>query len=137
MSQLSDRMTLIKSTIAAQLPLRVVTRNLKDFGQRKPADLKAGIYTLISNGEGGYENLNSRAAMDGRHRMSLIGQIQLGEKAEPSEIEDAEFVMVEEIKAFCRNLPPQLACLSMTGYQQSAQVDAPYGWIAVDLEMSV
>lgn len=136
MSLLADRMNLIASTLEARFPLRVVTRSLKDFTQRQPAELKRGIYTVISQGEGGYQNYLSRAAMDGQQKMILVGQIQLGEKDDPSTIEDAEFEMIEEIKDFCRHLPAQLACLSMTGYQQSGQVEAPYGWIAVDLEMS-
>lgn len=135
MTVLATRMNLIKSTLAACYPARVVTRSLKDVSQHKTPDLKLGIYTLISQGEGGYANLLGRAARDGQQRLLLVGQIQLGENAETSEIEDAEFVMVEEIKAFCSDLPPALICLSMTGYQQSSQIDAPYGWIAVHLEM--
>lgn len=136
MSNLSARMTLIKNTLAARYPARAVTRSFKDFPARKADDLKRGIYTLISYGESGYQNLRERAAMDGRHRMLLVGQFQLGEKAATEEVEDAEFAMVEEIKAFVRELPPALACLDMTGYRQSGQVDHPYGWIAVDLEFT-
>ena len=132
---LSARMVLISETLAKRYPLRTVTRSLKDFSQRRASDLKCGIYTVVSHGEAGFENLRERAAMDGRHRMLLVGQIQIEEKEEPEAIEDAEFVMIEEIKTFLRDLPPTLACLEMTGYVQSAQVDAPYGWFQADLEM--
>lgn len=136
MSMLSTRMKFICATLEARYPLRVVTRTLKDFASRQPAELKRGVFTLISHGEGEFANLRERNAMDGKHRMILIGQIQLGEKAESVEIEDAEFDLVEEVKAFLQDLPPALACLEMTNYQQSAQTDAPYGWIACDLEIS-
>lgn len=131
---LTERMNLIADLLAARYPARVVTRSLKDFSLRQPAELKRGIYTLVGQGESGYANLLGRMAMDGTQRLLLVGQIQLGEKESPVEIEDAEFGMVEEIKEFCRNLPPLIVLLSMTGFVQSGQVDAPYGWIAVDME---
>lgn len=136
MSTLIDRMALVAALLADRFPARLVTRSMKDFAARQPADLKRGIYTLISLGESDYANLRDRAAMDGRHRMLLVGQIQIGEKTEPEAIEDAEFVMAEEIKDFARNLPPALACLEMKNFRQSGQVEHPYGWIAVDLEMN-
>lgn len=135
MTTLAARMALIRDTLAERYPGRIVTRSLKDFAARQPAELKRGIYTVVSKGEGDFANLRERAAMDGKHRLLLVGQIQLQEKADGEAIEDAEFAMIEEIKEFLRDLPPALACLDMTGYQQSAQVEAPYGWIAADLEI--
>lgn len=135
MSALADRMQLIKTTLAARYPARVVTRRLQDFGCRKADELKKGIYTLVSLGEGGYANLRDRPAMDGKHRMLLIGQLQLPEKNDGEAIEDAEFVMVEEVKAFLAALPPALACLEMKSFRQSGQTDHPYAWIACELEI--
>lgn len=134
MSEIGDRLNLIKTTLAAALPTRIVTRDLLDFAARQHSELQAGIYTLVSKSEGGYQNLNGRAAMDGAQRMFLAGQLVLTEAALPSEVEDAELAMVDEIKAFLRALPPALCRLQMTGYRQSQQMDVPYGWISVDLE---
>ena len=124
-------MNLIKTLLAAALPLRIVTRDLLDFGQR---DCTAGVYTLVSNGEGGYQNLNGREAMDGTQRILLVGQIQLGEDVAPSAIEDAELAMVDEIKAFLRARPSTIVQWYMTGCRQSQQMDAPFGWVSIDLE---
>lgn len=134
MSPLKDRMNLIKATLAAQYPARVVTRSLLDFDMRDKAQLVSGIYTVTSLGESDYANYAGRAAMDGTHQMLLVGQFVLGEKALAEEIEDAEFVMAEEIKDFMRALPMGLCGLAMTGFRQSGQLERPYGWIAVDLE---
>ena len=134
MSEISTRMELIKTLLAAALPLRIVTRDLLDFGQRTNAELTAGIYTLVSNGEGGYENLNGREAMDGTQRILLVGQVQLGEDVAPSAIEDAELAMVDEIKTFLRARPSTIVQLYMTGFRQSQQMDAPFGWVSIDLE---
>jgi hypothetical protein len=134
MSEIGDRMVLIRSTLATALPARVVTRDLMDFSQRDSADLAKGIYTLVSGPETGYQNLLMRAAMDGQQKMLLVGQIALAETALPSETEDAELAMVDEIKTFLRALPAVLTRLQATGYRNSQQIEHPYGWVAFDLE---
>lgn len=131
---LSGRLIAVLAALSAAVPARVVTRDLKDFADRAPADLAAGVFTLVSLGESGYRNLNGREAMDGKHRMLLVGQIEMGEDAAPSAIEDAELAMVEDVKAFVRNLPAELCSLVMTGFRQSGQLEAPYGWASIDLE---
>jgi hypothetical protein len=138
MSELADRMNLIKSELALALTERVVTRDLLDFSQRAADELESGIYTIMSNGERGYQNLNGRKAMDGTHPILLVGQFKLNETAAetPALIEDAEFAMVEEIKGFVRALPATLCRLHMLGFRQSMQVDAPYGWVSIDMEFS-
>lgn len=134
MSELGERMALILSSFAATVPARVTTRDLKPFEQRSDAELVAGIYTLVSVGEGDYANYNGREMQDGRQRMLLIGQIKVAENATPSAVEDAEFALRDEVKAFVRALPAPLCTLLVTGFRQSAQAEHPYGWIAFDLE---
>lgn len=134
MSELGDRMNLIKTTLAAALSARIVTRDMMDFSGRKHSDLQAGIYTLVSSGESGYQNLLSRKAMDGGQKILLVGQFVLAEDATTSAIEEAEFVMVDEIKGFLRALPAALCQLQMTDFRQSGQMEHPRGWVAIDLE---
>lgn len=133
---LSDRMNLVKTTLAGRVPARTVTRSLLDFSGRTHTELQAGVYSIVSEGEGGYANLNGREAMDGKHRMLLVGQFVLAETATKEQIEDAEFAMVEEVKGFVRDLPAALCSLVMKGFTQSRQMEHPYGWIAVELEMN-
>ena len=134
MSDLSTRMELIKTTFAAALPLRVVTRDLEDFTERPRADLEKGVYTLVSADEGGYANYNTREGMDGKQRIKLIGQFVMPEDTAGSAIEDAEFAMVDEIKGLIRTRPAALAQLFITGFINSRQLDKPYGWVSIDLE---
>lgn len=134
MSEIGDRLELIRTTLAAALPSRFVTRDLMDFAARKDSELQTGIFTLVSRGESGYQNLLGRSAMDGNHKMLLVGQIQLDEHALPSAVEDAELAMVDEIKVFLRSLPPALCRLQMSGFRQSQQIEAPFGWVSIDLE---
>jgi hypothetical protein len=132
---LAERMAALKTAMETAMPTRVVTRKLKDFADRPKPDIAAGVFTLISKGERGYQNYNGREAMDGRHSMLLVGQIELAEDTDGDAVEDAEFAMIEEVKGFVRALPSGLCSLVMTGFQQSGQLDAPYGWVAITLEM--
>jgi hypothetical protein len=134
MSELSDRMELIQTTLAAAFPLRVVTRDLLDFSQREHTDLEKGIWTLVSSGERGYKNYSGREGMDGVQPIMLVGQFVKPEETLGSVIEDAELDMVDEIKTFLRARPAQIIQLYMTGFRQSRQLDAPYGWVSIDLE---
>lgn len=131
---LAEHMELIKTTLAAKYPQRQVTRSLKDFADRPAAQLKAGVYTVLSEGEGDYPNYNGLEANYGVHRIAIIGQIQVAETAESVEIENAELSMIEEIKNFTRTLPVTLCSLAMQRFEQSRQLEHPYGWVAVSLE---
>ncbi len=137
MGELADRMAATAAGLAAACPTRVVTRDYKDHAQRRKEDLVQGVLTLLSLGEAGYANLNGRAARDGQHRMLLTGQIKVGENDPGEVLEAAEFAMVEEVKAWLRALPIDLITLEMTGFRQSGQMERPYGWVAMDLEMAI
>lgn len=133
-----QRLILLKESLALLYPARIVTRNLLAHEARTPAEMKQGVYTIVSAGAEGYKNYNGREAMDGNHKIALFGQF-MGEEGDTGEdIEDKEFVMVEEIKAFLRAAAPvrpaALCCLVATGYLQSAQLDHPWGGIRFDLE---
>ncbi len=134
MSELSVRMVAIRDALAAQLPARVVTRRWLPLSSRREEDLAAGIYTVVSQGESDYPNFNGFEARDGKHRILVVGQLKLAESAAPEDIEDAEFAMVEEVKAFVRALPEALCCLLLRGFTQSGQLEAPYGWVLFELE---
>lgn len=134
MTTLAEHMELIKTTLAAKYPHRQVTRSLKDFADRPAQQLKAGVYTLMSDGEYDYPNYNGLEGMFGKHRIRLVGQILLPENAEPVDTENAELAMVEEIKVFTQTLPPSLCSLVMMDFEQSRQWEHPNGWVGINLE---
>lgn len=131
---LRDAMEALKNALAAALPTRVVTRDLKSFDQRKETDLEAGVLTVIAGREGSYANYRGREADLGQLHIAVVGQIKLPETAQPSEVEDAEFVFAEEVKGFLQGvLPVEAANLLETRF--SGQLEAPYGWFAMDWEV--
>lgn len=135
MSALSDRMNAIQSALAAMYPARTVTRDLKDFAARPLGELQSGIYTVLSTSEGNYSHYLGGMTRDGEHRVLVVGQVAVAETAAPSMTEDAEGVMIDEIKAFTRDLPPELGSLTLTGWRQSQQLEHPYGWVAFDMTL--
>lgn len=127
------RMQALKAALAALYPARVVTRSFVDLQDRTRTELAAGVYTIMSAREEGYANYVGREAMDAQQKIFLIGQFQLAEDASGEQIEDAEFTLVEEIKAFVRTVPPELCALEMVAFDQSMQIERPFGWVVIEL----
>jgi hypothetical protein len=126
----------LKSAMQIAMPTRIVTRDFKDFADREQADLEAGVVSIIGNGEKDYAPILSRAAELGTVPFVVVGQVKLAEDAAPSAVEDAEDLLAEELKAFCRAPGDDLlGGISFLGFRQSGQMDAPYGWIAADIEV--
>jgi hypothetical protein len=136
--ELASLRNALKTRMAAVMPTRVVTRDFKDFADRPLADLQAGIVSIIGAGENSYANYLARATQLGTVPFIIVGQIALAEGTAPSAVEDAEDLLAEEIKAFCRDPGNDLlGGITMSGFRQSGQMDAPYGWIACDIEVMV
>ena len=136
LSELGTRLEAIKVALAARYMARVVTRDLKGFAEHKDADLKKGVYSIVSIGERNFK-IAPRISMGwGKHGMLLVGQIRLDEKTKPnpSDVEEAELLMRDEVKAFLENLTPELAPLICTDWRQGAESEHPDGWVSFDLE---
>ncbi|MBR8137189.1 hypothetical protein [Burkholderia cenocepacia] len=102
---------------------RMVTRDLRDFSQRKLADLQRGIFVIVANGTTADDNLES-------FRFSLVGQTRVPEKAPNSDIEEAELRMIDQLRAYIRGLRGH--SISYSEFSQSQQLEAPHGWVQVD-----
>lgn len=134
---MSDRDTflaMIATQLATACPTRIIGRSLKDISCHKDADLVSGVLTLLSTGEGDYQNLNGRLGLDARARAVLIGQLRVGENEESLAIEQAELTLFEEVLDALRTGPMALRCLDLKDFRQSGQIEHPYGWMAVELE---
>jgi len=135
MGDLATFRELLRTSLATALPTRVVTRDHKDFGERAEADLLAGVVTIVGLGEKGYSQWPGRETQLGTLPVLIVGQLKVAEGSAPHLVEDAEDTLAEQIKAFCATPPAGLGSLSMTGFRQSGQLEAPYGWISVDVEV--
>lgn len=136
MSALSVTMNLLAATLAAAVPARVVSRDFTDFAQRADSDLVAGVYTLLSTGEGAFATYRGREAQLGTLNVILVFQARVAEDALPSACEDAEGDAVDEIKALCASvLPNGIDGLALVSWKNSGQLEHPYCWVAFELEV--
>ena len=101
---------------------RTVGRDLKDFADLDASVAAQGTYTLISSG------LHKGDVNEEFLEVLLVGQIELPESARPSDVEEAEFLMLDEIRGFVPRVGGVF--ISDTGFRQSAQVSAPYGFVS-------
>lgn len=134
MSELATRMEAIKDSLAAAYPARVVTRSLQDPALIDHEDLQRGVYTVVSLAERNYTNVAGYEAQDGAQRILILGDFVIQENQPGSKIEDTEFTMIEEVKAWCRALPAELCLISLLSVSQSGQTANPYGWIVCEAE---
>ena len=131
---LVDALEALKAGLAAAMPARVVTRDLLSFDLRQESDLLAGVLTVVTNREGRYANYRGREAQMGRLNVVVVGQLKLAEDALPSEVEDAEFAFVEQVKDFLAGILP-VEAIDLLETRFSGQMEAPYGWFAMDWEV--
>jgi hypothetical protein len=136
MSETADIMESFRTQLRAAQPARVVSRDWKDFAKRDAEDQRRGVYTVLPLGEGGFPNYVGREAEFGALELLLLAQIKVGEDSEPHEVEDAESVMIDEIKSFCAAAPQApIDSLVLTALRRSGQLEHPYGWVAFSLEV--
>lgn len=137
MGALSSRMAQLASALQAACPTRIVTRNLQPLDDFSEADLKRGVLALVSMAEDALQNNPGREAHYGRHRVALIATVLAASDAAPrGTVEDLEHAIVDEVKAFCRQPPPDgIDSLVMTSWRGTGQLEAPYGSVLIDLEL--
>ena len=127
MSNVSPEDSLLNSfavSLANAWPDRLVTRALKDFADRKPADLKKGIFTVIADG------LPAGDPEFQFMKFLVVGQIAVGEKDDGFAIEKAELSMHHQVRTFIQRMlrGPEL---KIGPVEQSAQLELPHGWISI------
>lgn len=135
---ISQRLNSIKDALQSFAPSRIVGRSLRDLGQISDADLRRGVYTLVCRNESDFAEYMGREAELGTLQLALVGQIRVDDGLDAVAIEDAELAMASEIKAFIKvtannGVPGSEGVLMLTRWQQSGQLEYPYGWIVFDM----
>lgn len=120
-------LTSFKSALASAYPARIVTRSLKDFADRKKEDLAKGVFTIIANGQPEGDTYEQKL------KLLVVGQIELDEQATGEDIERAELLMARDVKNLVQR-QVRGPDLRITGIDQSAQLEAPYGWVSLAVE---
>ena len=120
---------------------REVSRELKTMPELEDApyqELAAGRFTILSTGLGETRNIPGNAVSGGTWSITVIGQIKLNEDCTGAEIEDAEFAMFADLEAWLNSpIDDEINCIEAVRMTQSQQLEKPYGWIAVNLEVTL
>jgi|GEM_PF-3347331 len=135
MSQLDDKIEAFKNLMIEVLPDRVVTRDYKPASEHREEDLRLGVFTLLFHGVPKFGELGASPA---GVKLFLLGQFQIEEKYTGSEIEAGELQMLEEITQVLRAAEakyPDIPRMKAIDCASSTQMEHPYGWVAVVLEM--
>ena len=131
-------MNAIKSQLQAAAPSRVVTREWLAHDDRDEADLKKGLFTIMASVENDYATYLGRHAQLGKQRVFIVGQILLPEHATGEQVEDAEFGLIDDLKAFAQSsLSTPIDGLYLLSVQNSSQLERPWGWVSSEWQNGV
>lgn len=143
MSEASQRDTLMdamRESVAAFLTGRVIDRSLKTIDGYKAEDLRRGVLAIVAAGGGNFANWQGREGELGTIRFKVVGFVMVAEQAngvptEPVEVERAEHALLEDWLRWVGEFKaPPLDALYPGNYQQSTQLEHPYGWFVLDME---
>jgi hypothetical protein len=124
------------ASIAAALPARYVQRNLADPAQCPPAQLQAGLVCVVTEGGGNFANYRGREGDLGEMNVRLVGFLQVAEKAEAADIERAELDLLGDLLVWVNTTAvPGLDVVTPGDWSLSKQLEHPYGWMTLALEV--
>jgi hypothetical protein len=126
----------IVASLAAALPLRYVQRSLVDPANAARAQLLAGLVCVVSEGGGGFANYRGREGDLGTMNVRLVGFVQVAEGSLPADVECAELALLGDVLLWANTAGvPGLDVMYPGDWVQSKQLEHPYGWLALALEV--
>ncbi|HYE71573.1 MAG TPA: hypothetical protein VD932_08640 [Aquabacterium sp.] len=127
----------LKASLAAAFPAATVQRDLpQDVMAIAAAKLQAGVLCLVVDGGGDFGNYYGREGELGHVQVNLIVFLQVAENTAPSAIEVAELNWLDSLLTWCGTGPfaPASDVLPQD-WTQSKQLEHPYGWLILKLDV--
>ncbi len=119
----------------AAMPHRVVQRSLViDPMNHDPADLAKGVICLVSGGGGQFANYRGQL----RHaKLGVVAFVKVPEDSDPVAVETAELAVLADVLAWVKNpgMPRPFDSALPKEFRQSEQMDHPWGWIVIELDV--
>lgn len=128
----------IKTSMAAKLPHRVVQRSLVlDPVNHDPAAMAKGVLCLVGGGGGNFANYRGREGQLGRVSLGVVGFVKVDDGSAPEAVEAAELALLHDVLAWVRDtgLPRPFDSALPKDWRQSRQMEHPYGWIVLELDV--
>jgi len=130
----------IKASLAAAFPARTVQRSLPLDPANLPSEqLMAGVLCLVSEDGGDFANYLGREGQLGHMHASVVGFLQVAENSAPEAIERAELQLLQELLDWTGNtgdIDPAASVLP-EGWTQSKQLEHPFGWLILRLDVQL
>lgn len=127
----------IKLSLAAKLPGRFVQRSLVDPANAPTEQLQAGLLCLVSKSGGQFANYRGREGDLAHLNVFLVGYVQVAEGSAPVEVERAELALLQDVLDWVKDpgaLRPVNTVLPIE-WNQSSQLEHPYGWFSLRLDV--
>lgn len=126
----------IKTSLAAFLPSRFVQRSLVDPANAPAAKLEAGLICLVSERGGNFANYRGREGDLGTLNARLVGFVKVAEKSEALAVEQAELALLGDLLRWVNEAAvPGLDVCYPGDWAQSKQLEHPYGWLVLALDI--
>ncbi|MBL8387008.1 MAG: hypothetical protein JNK17_02105 [Hydrogenophaga sp.] len=136
MTDADAALSAIESSLFAKLSTRKVQRSLIDPATAQEEELLAGVVCMVSVGGGGFVSYRGREGELGLIRLSLVGFLKVAEDTAQSAIETAELNLLNELLGWVQDPNgPVGMTVSPKAFRQSQQLEHPYGWLVLDVEV--
>lgn len=138
MSDPNGALDAIEASLFAVLKDRHVERGLVDPAAVENQKLRDGLVCIVGNGGGNFANYLGREGQLGRMGVVLVGFLRVEEDSKPVDIERAELKLLQELldwTTFPNN--PGLNSVLPLDFRQSGQLEHPYGWVALTLDVRI
>ncbi len=130
------KLAALEAALTAGLPTRHIFRGCEPYVDRTAAQLAAGVLNILIDREDAYAAGRGRAAQAGTLAVLLVGYLQVDENtAGKADLQDAEAALAEEIKTWVKAPAIVTFDVRLDYVRFSRQLEFPYGWIIVALEL--
>lgn len=130
----NNALDLMQQSLAAALPLRHVQRGLVDPAAADRDQLLSGLVCVVSQGGGQFANYLGREGQLGTMKVALLGFLLVEEDTQPVDMERAELALLQELLAWT-SAPAGLSQVLPQEWRQSEQLEHPYGWLMLGLDV--
>ena len=129
---------LIEASLRKKLPKRFVQRSLPaDPAALPEREHRAGVIAIVCEGGGDFANYMGREGDLGTMSVALAGFIVVDEKSPAKDIEVAELALLKDLLDWTNDQGAIRAGDSVlpTDFTLSKQLEHPFGWVVLKLEV--
>jgi hypothetical protein len=134
MSDANAGLDAVLASLTAALPGRFVQRGLVDPAAAEREQLLAGLVCVVSRGGGQFANYLGREGQLGTMEVALVCFLVVDEATQTVAIEQAELALLQDLLAWT-SYPNGVGSALPKEFRQSEQLEHPYGWLVLGLDV--